>query len=117
MQTIKKERKISTNISSLLVINKIEKWKSKRKSQQVGQPQSIFLRPVTDDEILEIIATLKNEKFVGKDGVDVRVLKNAAHIVGPYLKAAFNKCILNGVFPRSMKIAKVVPIFKAGEKN
>ena len=28
-----------------------------------------------------------------------------------------NKCISEGVFPKSMKIAKVVPIFKDGEKN
>ena len=89
------------------------KWKS----QQVDQPQSMFLRPVNDDEILKIIATLKNKKSVGKDGVDVRVLKKAAQIVSPYLKTAFNKCISEGVFPQSMKIAKVVPIFKAGEKN
>ena len=89
------------------------KWKS----QQVDQPQSMFLRPVNDDEILKIIATLKNKKSVGKDSVDVRVLKKAAQIVSPYLKTAFNKCISEGVFPQSMKIAKVVPIFKAGEKN
>ena len=88
------------------------KWKS----QQVEQPQSMFLRPVTDDEILKIIATLKNKKSVGKDGVDVRVLKKAAQIVSPYLKAAFNKRISEGVFPQSMKIANVVPIFEAGEK-
>ena len=86
-------------------------------SQQVDQPQSMFLRTVTDDEILKIIATLKNKKSVGNDGVDVRVLKKAAHIVSPYLKTAFNKCISEGIFPQSMKIAKVVPIFKGGEKN
>ena len=60
---------------------------------------------------------MKNKKFVGKDVVDVKDLKKAAQIVSPYLKTAFNKCISEGVFPQSMKIAKVVPIFKAGEKN
>ena len=89
----------------------------KGKNQQVEQPQSMFLRPVFDDEILKIIVTLKNKKSVGKDGVDVRALKKAAQIVSPYLKTAFNKCISEGDFPKCMKIAKVVPIFKAGEKN
>ena len=89
----------------------------KVKSQQVDQLQSLFLRPVSDDEILKIIATLKNKKSAGKDGVDVRVLKKAEQIVSPYLKTAFNKCISEGVFPQRMKVAKIVPIFKAGEKN
>ena len=90
---------------------------AKWKSQQVDQPQSMFLRPVTDDEVLKVIASLKNKKSVGEDGIDVRVLKKAAQVVSPYLKTAFNKCISEGVFPQCMKIAKVVPIFKTGEKN
>ena len=89
------------------------KWKS----QQVDQLQPMFLRPVTDDEFLKVIATLKNKTFYGKDCVDFRVLKNAAQIVSPYLKTAFNKGISEGVFSQSMKIAKVVPICKAGEKH
>ena len=35
------------------------------KSQQVEQPQSIFMRPVTEDEVLKHISTLKNKKSVG----------------------------------------------------
>ena len=89
------------------------KWKS----QQVDQPQSMFLHPETDDEILKIIATLKNKKSVGKDGVDVRVLMKAAQIDSPYLKTAFNKCISEGIFLQSMKTAKLFPIFKVREKS
>ena len=29
----------------------------------------------------------------------------------------FNKCILSGVYPDSLKIARVIPIFKGGDKN
>ena len=58
----------------------------KSKSQQVNQPQSLFLRPVTHDEILKFIATLENKKSVQKDGIDVRVLKKAAQIVNPYMR-------------------------------
>ena len=72
----------------------------------------MFVRPITDDEQLKIIATLKNKKSVGKDGIDVRVLKKLAQVVGPYLSTAFNKCILEGVFPKRMKTAQV-PMFEA----
>ena len=87
------------------------------KSQQVDQPQSMFFASVTDDEILKIIARLKNKQSVGIDGIDVRILKKAAKIVSPYIKKAINKCIFEGVFPQCMNIAKVVPIFKTGDKN
>ena len=86
-------------------------------NQPIDQPQSIFLRPVTDDEVLKHISTLKNKKSVGTDCIEAAVLKKASQIVGPYLKIAFNKCMYEGVFPQSMKIAKVIPIFKAGVSN
>ena len=54
----------------------------------------MFLRPVTVEEILIIIETLKNKKSVANDGIDVRVcVMKAAQNVSSYLKAAFNKCI------------------------
>ena len=34
------------------------------KSQQVEQPQSIFMRPVTEDEVLKHISTLKNKTLL-----------------------------------------------------
>ena len=77
----------------------------------------MFLRPVFDDETLKIIATLKNKKSVRKDGMDVRVFKKGAQINSPHLKTAFNKCISDGVFPQSIKIAKIFPVFKSGEIN
>ena len=86
-------------------------------SQRGYQSQSMYFFPVTNDEIYNFIVKLKNKKSVGFDGVNVRMLKVAAHIVTPYVKTALNKCISEGVFPKFMKIAKVVPIFKAGERN
>ena len=90
---------------------------SKWTSQQGYHSQSMYFFPVTNEEVYNFIAKLKNKKSVGLDGVNVRILKAAAQIITPYLKTAFNKCISEGVFPKSMKIAKVVPIFKDGEKN
>ena len=87
------------------------------KSGQAEQSQSLFLRPVTDDEVLKHISTLKNKKSVGTDEIEVAVLKKASQIVSPYVKTAFNKCLYAGVFPQSMKLATVKPIHKTGEKK
>ena len=63
--------------------NSAHQWKS----HQVEQPQSMFLAPVTDDEILKTIARkMQNKKSVGIDDMDVRILKKAAKIVSPYIK-------------------------------
>ena len=79
-------------------------------SEHVEQSQSLFLRPVTDDEVSKHNSTLKSKKSVGTDGIEVVVLKKASLIVNPYLKAAFNNCIFAGVVSQSMKIATVIPI-------
>ena len=42
------------------------------KSQQVEQAQSIFMRPVTEDEVSKHISTLKNKKSVGMDCIEVK---------------------------------------------
>ena len=48
--------------------------------------------------------------------MNVRILKAAAQIITPFLKTAFNKCIFEGVFPESMKIAKVFRFLKTEKK-
>ena len=41
----------------------------------------------------------------------------SASIIAPVLEHLFNKCLINGVFPDSLKIGKIVPIHKKGPKN
>ena len=47
--------------------------------------------------------------------MNVSLLKAAAQTITPPLKTAFKKCISEDVFVKSIKTAKVVPIFKDGE--
>ena len=88
---------------------------SKWTSQQEYQSQSVYFFPVTTDEIYNLTAKLKNTVSVGLDGVNVRILEAAAQTITPHLKTAFNNCISEDVFPKSMKAAEVVPILKDGE--
>ena len=81
------------------------------------QPQTLFFNRVTEIEITNLIATLKINNSVGSDGISSKILKKAAPIITSYLETAFNKCIAECVFPRSLKIAKIIPIFKAGDRK
>ena len=75
------------------------------KRQQAEEPQSIFLRPVTDAEDMQHLSKLRNKKSFGMDFIEVAVFKKAFQIVSLYLRTAFNKSIHAGVLPQSMKIA------------
>ena len=81
------------------------------------QAQTLFFYRVTEIEIANLIATLKNNNSVGSDGISSKILKKVAPIISSYLKTAFNKCIAECVFQRSLKIAKIYPIFKAGDRK
>ena len=38
-------------------------------------------------------------------------------VIAPILPILFNACFKFGVFPSSLQLAKVIPVFKSGEKS
>ena len=80
------------------------------------QAQSMYFSYITEEEVCTIFKELKNKKSVGFDGTDVKILKHSAEIICKSLCVGLNKCISEGIFPRIMKIAKVIPIHKEGKK-
>ena len=77
---------------------------------------SMVLTDVTSTEVRNVIASLKNSSsgydefppFVGKSCVEAYI-KPLTHLINLSLKS--------GVFPSELKLAKVVPIFKAGDTS
>ena len=72
-------------------------------------------RPVTPDEVTEIIAGLKNTKSTGMDFIDTWVVKLIAREIVPALTHIVNLSILKAEFPNPWKISKVVPLLKKGD--
>ena len=77
---------------------------------------TIFFTPVTVYELCNIINDLPNKKSHGHDGVDNCVLKQIVLQIAEPLVHIFNLSLTSGVVPGKMKTAKVVPIFKKGNK-
>lgn len=77
-------------------------------------PNSIFWRPVCDDEVLKLINSLQNNKAPGPDQISTLIIKKNQLFLTPVLVFIFNLSLSEGQFPQSLKIAKVVPIFKGG---
>ena len=78
--------------------------------------KSMVLTDVTSTEVRNVIASLKNSSsehdkfppFVGKSCVDA-FIEPLTHLI--------NLSLRSGVFPSELKLAKVVPIFKAGDTS
>ena len=74
--------------------------------------ETIFLTPVDSLEVKNIILSLKNSA-AGHDDVGASLLKlSIEHIVAP-LTHICNLSLSEGVFPDQLKIANVVPLYKA----
>lgn len=84
----------------------------------LGRPlaQSIFLTPVTSDELRNCVASLKNSS-PGHDGIRAEVLKKSLHLVAVPLLHILNLSFSTGVFPRELKLANVTPVFKTGDSR
>ena len=77
---------------------------------------SMFFSTVTSIEVYNIINLPNPKKSCDSDGVDVKYLKSAAVVIAPVLALLCNACITLGVFLFCLKIPKIIPIFKAGDK-
>lgn len=73
--------------------------------------------PVTDYEIYKIISNLKNKMSSGHDEVPLKLLKYVKYFLLKPLVHLINCSFITGIFPESLKISKIVPIFKRGDKS
>jgi len=60
---------------------------------------------------------LNPKKSCGYDLISNRILKETSFIIAPYLEKLFNTCISKSIFPDCFKVAKVIPLFKGGDKH
>ena len=79
--------------------------------------KTMVLKQTDEVEIGKILNNLKNKKSTGHDGISNEILKCCSPIIEKYLCEAFNNCILERRFPNSLKIAKVVAMYKKGDNT
>ena len=79
-----------------------------------GVTQTIFLEPVTPDELSKIINSIKHGA-PGYDGITAQVLQSSATPILDPLCFLCNCSLIEGVFPNELKLANVSPLFKSGD--
>ena len=77
----------------------------------------MFLNPTSEFEIRCIINQLNTNKSCDSDGIEAKFIMLASEVLSPVLAILFNACFDFGIFPTCLKTAKVVPVYKAENKN
>ena len=80
-------------------------------------PKSFFIQAACEPETEKYINEADINKATGLDEIPAKLLKWAAALFASMLTKLFNKCIEEGVYPDSLKLARVTPVFKGGNKN
>ena len=79
----------------------------------VSMPNSLFsFRKVTFIEVREIIRKLKNKNSKDLMGLNVTLIKSIKEIILYPLTKIINLCLQQSVFPKILKEALVIPIYK-----
>ena len=74
----------------------------------------MFCEPVEPDELLKLITSLNN-KSAGPDNVGPALLKDISPIILHPLLHIINLSFSTSMVPDKLKLARVIPVFKAGD--
>ena len=75
------------------------------------------LQRVKESKVLKLLTTADSAKATGYDKIPNKLLKIAAPYIYQSLTSMFNLSIETNTFPNELGIAKVSPLFKAGDHN
>lgn len=78
---------------------------------------TIFVEPATENEIFNVIMSLRNSNSSGIDNISSNMLKSVVNFITGPLTYLINWSLNTGIFPEVLKTAKVVPIFKKGNRQ
>ena len=95
--------------SSILNVNK-----SPLEYLNILNPDSFCIFPATSTEIENEISSFKADKTCGPSSIPVTALKLLKQVISKPLEILFNASFSSGIVPSSLKIARVIPVFKKG---
>lgn len=78
---------------------------------------SIFFKPINNQEVLKYISELKSNSSAGIDNIQASTIKLTSKYIVNQLVHIFNLSLQEGTFPDHFKTATIVPIHKHGDKT
>ena len=77
--------------------------------------ESISLQPLTVGELNNMVKSFNANKAPGHDNISMKIIHQSFQNIAQPLVTIINTSLSTGVFPESLKIAKVIPVFKADD--
>ena len=77
--------------------------------------ESMFLEPVESESIIQTARKLKSKSSTGHDDLSTKIIKLTINEIAEPLAHIINMSLTSGIVPTNMKIAKVIPIYKASD--
>ena len=102
---------IATNLNNNMSPDHFHDYKVFMKNRVAD---TMFFDDIESNEIDDIINNLNPNK---SSDIAPRILKMFKYTLSPTLAILFNNCIYAGVFPDILKIARVIPLYKSGDRN
>ena len=78
--------------------------------------KSIFISPVTEEEVVSLAKNLKNKPTAGLDDIPESLVKQCMQLIEGPLTHIYNLSLSLRVFPDEWKTAKVTPLHKKGDR-
>ena len=79
--------------------------------------KNLSFKKITELQICKVVANMPANSSSGFDGISNILLKNIISVIKLPLCVIFNKSLKEGIIPDLMKIAKVLPLHKGGERD
>ena len=80
-------------------------------------PTNCFMRPTDALEVITITNTLNKNKCSGFDNISTIILCSTIEETAAHIANIINQSFNTGIVPGNLKTAKIVPIFKPGDKT
>jgi hypothetical protein len=74
-------------------------------------------RAIYESELNKLLQSLKLSKASGLDKISNKLPKAAGYTINESLLFIFNLALVTGIFRDELKMAKVTPIYKEGDKS
>ena len=82
-----------------------------------AESESTAFQPVTISQVYQLLTGLSSNKATGIDKISSKIIKIASPAIADSLTHIFNQAVTLSSFPDEWKTARVVPLYKNGQRN
>jgi potassium voltage-gated channel Eag-related subfamily H protein 8 len=82
-----------------------------------GHARSFVMQPITPGDVINTLSRMKGKNSSGHDNISSKLLKTLRGEIAFPLTKLINNSLSSGIVPNSLKIAKVIPLYKVKDTS